>query len=68
MPDYFKSLTVIEDNENKKILIEKIKFLGINLKIKTMHIITKPNMHEVRILSGPLKGTVFCRVIHSIRK
>ena len=59
MPNYFKSLNVVEQNDNVKIVIEKIKFLGIPLKIKTKHIITKPNIHKVEILSGPIKGTVF---------
>ncbi len=59
MPNYFKSLNVVEQNDNEKIVIEKIKFLGVPLKIKTKHIITKPNIHKVEILSGPTKGTVF---------
>jgi len=59
MPNYFKSLDVVEQNDNVKIVIEKIKFLGVHLKIKTKHIITKPNIHKVEILSGPIKGTVF---------
>lgn len=59
MPNYFKSLNVVEQNDDVKIVIEKIKFLGMHLKIKTKHVITKPNIHEVEILSGPTKGTVF---------
>jgi len=59
MPEYFKSLEVIEENEHGKIVIEKIKFLGITLKIKTKHVILNPNIHEIHILSGPTKGTIF---------
>ena len=33
--------------------------MGIPLNIKTKHIIKNPNIHEVQILSGPTKGTVF---------
>ena len=59
MPDYFKSLEVIKQSKNEKIVLEKIKFLGIPLKIKTKHAINKPSNHEIYILSGPTKGTVF---------
>ncbi len=59
MPNYFKSLNVVEQNDNVKTVVEKIKFLGISLKIKTKHTITKPDIHKVEILSGPTKGTVF---------
>ena len=52
MPDYFKSLDVAKQNDNVKIVIEKIKFLGIPLKIKTKHTIIKPNIHKVEILSA----------------
>ncbi|NNL59030.1 MAG: hypothetical protein HKP31_06175 [Nitrosopumilus sp.] len=59
MPENFKSLEVIKENEYGKLVIEKINFLGIPLKIKTKHIIVNPNVHEIHILSGPTKGTVF---------
>ncbi len=59
MPDYFKSLKIIRQTKNEKIVLEKIKFLGIPLKIKTKHVIKKPSNHEIYILSGPTKGTVF---------
>jgi hypothetical protein len=59
MPRYFKSLDVMEETETKKFMLEKIKFFGITLKIKTLHVIKKPNVHEVYVLSGPTQGTVF---------
>ena len=59
MPDYFKSLELIKQTKNEKIVLEKINFLGITLKIKTKHVINKPSNHEIYILSGPTKGTVF---------
>jgi len=59
MPDHFKSLEVIKENNCGKIVVEKIKFLGIPLKIKTKHVVIKPNVHEIHILSGPTSGTVF---------
>ena len=59
MPNYFKSLDIIKQNEIEKIVFEKIKFLGIPMRIKTKHIIEKPHIHKVYILSGPTEGTVF---------
>ena len=59
MPDYFKSLNVISETQNEKIVLEKIFFLGLTLNVKTKHVIKAPNIHEVYILSGPTKGTVF---------
>ena len=59
MPDYFKSLHVLEQIGNELVVLETIKFLGFNLKVKTKHIIKKPNMHEIHILTGPTKGTTF---------
>ncbi len=59
MPNYFKSIKIVKETEKEKFVIEEIKFLGITLKVKTKHIIIKPNIHEVYILSGPTKGTQF---------
>lgn len=59
MPDYFKSLNVLERIDNELVVLETIKFLGFNLKVKTKHIIKKPNIHEIHILTGPTKGTTF---------
>ena len=59
MPNYFESLQVIEKTKNELVVFEKIKFLGIKSSVKTKHLITLPNVHEVFILSGSLKGTHF---------
>ncbi|WP_246271184.1 hypothetical protein [Nitrosopumilus cobalaminigenes] len=59
MPNYFKSMDVIEDNTSEKIVLEKISFLGKTLDVKTKHIVLPPNLHGVFILSGPLSGTSF---------
>ena len=59
MPKYFKSLTVISSSLNEIIVSESIHFLGIKIKIKTKHVILKPNIHKVFILDGPVKGTSF---------
>ena len=59
MPDYFKSLTILDENKYGKTVNEKIHFLGIPIQIKTKHIVIHPNIHEIHILTGPLKGTSF---------
>jgi hypothetical protein len=59
MPKYFKSLKIISNSLTEKIVLESVDFLGMKIKIKTKHIILKPNVHKVFILSGPAKGTSF---------
>lgn len=59
MPNYFKSLDIIEENKYGMIVNEKINFFGFNLSVKTKHVIIYPNIHEVHFLSGPAKGTFF---------
>ena len=59
MPDYFKSLEIVEENQYGMIVNEKISFLGLSLNVRTKHVIIYPNIHEVHILSGPTKGTSF---------
>ncbi len=59
MPEYFKSLKIIENTSNEKIVLESIDFLGRKIEIKTKHVIIPPNLHEVFILTGPAKGTSF---------
>ena len=59
MPNYFKSLKIIETKNSEQIVLEKISFFGQNMDVKTKHVVFPPNMHKVVILSGPLKGTSF---------
>tara|TARA_B110000438_G_C15653680_1_gene580710 strand:- start:264 stop:704 length:441 start_codon:yes stop_codon:yes gene_type:complete len=59
MPKYFKSLEIISNSTNETIVLESINFLGRKMKIKTKHIILKPNIHKVFVLTGPAKGTSF---------
>jgi len=65
MPKYFKSLKIISDSLNEKIVLESIDFLGKKIKIKTKHIIVKPNVHKVFILTGPVRGTSFIETYDS---
>ena len=65
MPKYFKSLTVISSSLNEIIVSESIHFLGIKIKIKTKHVILKPNIHNVFIFDGPVKGTSFIETYNS---
>ena len=59
MPNYFKSLVVVKESLNHKFVDEEISFLGKTVNVKTKHVIAPPNIHEVYILTGPLKGTFF---------
>ena len=65
MPKYFKSLKIISNSLTEKIVLESVDFLGMKIKIKTKHIILKPNVHKVFILSGPAKGTSFIETYNS---
>ena len=65
MPKYFKSLKIISNSLNEKIVLESIDFLGRKIKIKTKHIIVKPNVHNVFILTGPVSGTSFIETYDS---
>jgi len=65
MPKYFKSLKIISDSLNEKIVLESIDFLGRKIKIKTKHVIVKPNVHKVFILTGPVRGTSFIETYDS---
>ena len=65
MPKYFKSLIVISNSLNEKVVLESIHFLGKKIKVKTKHVILKPNIHKVFILDGPIGGTSFIETYHS---
>lgn len=59
LPKYFKSLKIIQNDKCQKTTVEEIFFLGFRAKVKTRHLIIPPNIHEVYILTGPLKGSSF---------
>lgn len=59
MPNYFKSLDILSEDESGIVVLEKINFLGQSVNIKTKHFILPPNIHKVFVLTGPLKGTFF---------
>lgn len=59
MPNYFKSLDVLSEDQSCIVVLEKITFLGQSVRVKTKHVVLPPNIHKVFILTGPLKGTVF---------
>jgi|TARA_B110000438_G_scaffold202885_1_gene194549 hypothetical protein len=65
MPKYFKSLKILGTSINEKIVLESINFLGRNIEIKTKHVILKPNVHKVFVLTGPAKGTSFIETYNS---
>ncbi|MGY5144036.1 MAG: hypothetical protein ACW9XH_06095 [Candidatus Nitrosopumilus sp. bin_32a] len=59
MPNYFKSLDILSEDESGIVVLEKINFLGQSVNVKTKHLVLPPNVHKVFILTGPLKGTSF---------
>lgn len=59
MPNYFKSLDILSEDESGIVVLEKIHFLGQSVKVKTKHVVLPPNIHKVFILTGPLRGTIF---------
>ena len=65
MPKYFKSLKIISNSLNEKIVLESIRFMRTKIEIKTKHVIVEPNVHKVFILSGPSKGTSFIETYDS---
>ena len=65
MPDYFKSLKIINNSSNEKIVLESLEFLGRQIEVKTKHVIIQPNLHKVFILTGPAKGTSFIETYDS---
>jgi len=59
LPKYFKSIVIKKSIGNEIFVDEKIHFLGGFLDIKIKHVIVHPKIHEVYILSGPMRGTSF---------
>ena len=59
MPNYFKSLSIVEESSKEKFVDEQITFLGKTVNVRTKHVVIHPNIHQVYILTGPLKGTSF---------
>lgn len=62
MPNYFKSITITEPIKKSITILtdEKISLLRIfSLNVKAKHVIIHPNIHEVYILSGLLRGSSF---------
>jgi hypothetical protein len=59
LPKYFKSIIIKKSIGNEIFVDEKIHFLGSLLVVKTKHVIIHPKIHEVHILSGPIRGSSF---------
>ncbi|QMU55340.1 MAG: hypothetical protein GKS07_10850 [Nitrosopumilus sp.] len=55
MPRHFKSLKIKKKINNEVFVDEKIYFLNVKVK----HVILRPNIHKVYILSGMMKETSF---------
>ena len=59
MPNHFRSIDVIESNDDLIITKEHLVFMHIPITIKAYHKIIPPEIHEVEIASWPLSGTRF---------
>jgi ribosome-associated toxin RatA of RatAB toxin-antitoxin module len=59
MPKYFRSLQITDKINSEIFVDETLSFLGITQKVQTKHKILEPNIHEIHILSGPLRGSSF---------
>ena len=59
LPDYFKELKIIKNEEKSTIIQERLQFLGRTVNVMTEHIIEKPDRHIVKMLDGQAKGTIF---------
>jgi ribosome-associated toxin RatA of RatAB toxin-antitoxin module len=59
LPKYFQSLKITASNNSELPVDEKISFLGKTLTVKTKHLIKKPDLHSIHILTGPLRGSSF---------
>ena len=59
MPKYFKSLKITSSNNSEIFVSEEINFLGFSLNVKTKHTVSPPEFHEIKILSGPLRNSIF---------
>ena len=59
MPRYFKSLKIIEKINSDFFVEEELWFFKKIFKVKTKHTIKTPNIHEIQIISGVLKNSIF---------
>ena len=59
MPKYFKSLKITNKVNSEIFVDEEILFLSKGFKVQTKHVVKNPNIHEIHILSGPLKNSSF---------
>lgn len=65
LPKYFQSLKITGSNNSELFVDEKISLLGRTLTVKTKHLIKKPDLHSIHILSGPLRGSSFMELYES---
>ena len=59
MPKHFESITVTESAGDQVVADERIRFWGGSLSVRTRHVIAPPDMHEVHIVSGMMRGSSF---------
>lgn len=68
MPKYFKSLQITNKINSEYFVDEEISFFTKSIWIQTKHIVKNPDIHEIHILSGPLKNSSFIETYQSLIK
>ena len=59
---YFKSIKILEKKYSENLVLEKISFFGITMFAIALHTIVNPNLHNIEILTGPLRGSKFLEI------
>ncbi|MDH3617171.1 MAG: hypothetical protein OEM89_00425 [Nitrosopumilus sp.] len=59
LPKYFKSLKITKSCDSEYFVTEKISFLSKTMETQTKHVVKKPDIHEIHILTGPLRNSSF---------
>lgn len=57
LPEYIKSIDIVNSVDNTKIIEEELSINGIIFKQLTKHVMYYPAVHDIEILSGYLEGS-----------
>ena len=68
MPKYFKSLKITNKINSEFFVDEEISFFSKTITVKTKHVVKNPDIHEIHILSGPLKNSSFVETYENTLK
>ena len=57
LPEYFPSIRVRSIRDNVAVVEEHIRISGKELVLMTKHVIQYPELHEIFVIGGDLKGS-----------